>query len=212
MLTVPASLPPARHLSAEDAAWPRLDHWPRSHPQPAELTGIGDLALLEKPLVGFLCSRRAPGGVVIAVHDWARAARDAGVAVVSGFQSPLERDALRFLLRGEQPVVICPARGIATYRLPGEWHEPLRQGRLVVVSPFADRQRRMTAELAAERNRFVAALAERVLIAHATPGGALAGLAAEVVGWGKPLLTFENPANEPLRSAGAREWHGGVIG
>jgi predicted Rossmann fold nucleotide-binding protein DprA/Smf involved in DNA uptake len=199
------ALPAPQRLIAGDAVYPRLPYWPPAVPLPAELTVSGEPALLTRPLLAFLCSRRAPGGVVIAVHDWARAARDAGVPVVSGFQSPLERDALRFLLRGEQPVVICPARGIGGYRLPAEWREPLRQGRLAVVSPFADRQRRITAELAAERNRFVAAVAERVLIAHATPGGALAGLAAEVAGWSKPLFTFDDPANEPLRSAGARE-------
>jgi predicted Rossmann fold nucleotide-binding protein DprA/Smf involved in DNA uptake len=151
---------------------------------------IGDPACLEGPLVGFLCSRRAPGKVVIAVHDWARAARDAGAGVISGFQSPLERDALRFLLRGDQPVVVCPARGIGRYRLPAEWRTPLAAGRLTVVSPFGDRDRRMTAWLASERNRFVAAVAERVLIAHASPAGAVAGLAAELELWSKPRLVL----------------------
>lgn len=134
----------------------------------------------------------------------ARVARDARVPVVSGFHSPLERDALRFQLRCEHPVVIFPARGIGSYRLPAEWREPLRQGRLAVVSPFADRQRRMTAESAAERNRFVAALAERVLIAHATPGGALAGPAAEVAGWGKLVYAFDDTSNAELVGRGAQ--------
>ena len=38
-------------------------------------------------------------------YDWATEMRDKGVCVMGGFQSPLERDVLTFLLKGKQPVV-----------------------------------------------------------------------------------------------------------
>jgi predicted Rossmann fold nucleotide-binding protein DprA/Smf involved in DNA uptake len=188
---------------------PTLKHWPEAVPRSAECMVLGDASLLDHDLIGILCSRRAPGPVVIATHDWARAARDASIPVIGGFQSPMERDALRFLLRGEQPVIICPARGISSYRMPAEWRKPIDSGRLAVVSPFADRHRRMTAQLAAERNRFVAAVAAGLLIAHASPGGVLETLHSEIIHWGKPIFTFDHPANSSLISAGAEVWHEG---
>jgi predicted Rossmann fold nucleotide-binding protein DprA/Smf involved in DNA uptake len=173
---------------------------------PEEITVIGEPGLLEQPLLGFFCSRRAPGGVILKAYDWARAARDAGLTVVGGFQSPMERECLDFLLRGTQPVVICPARGIGGMRLPEEWRGAVEQGRLLVLSPFADRQRRATSELAAERNRFVAALAERILIAHAAPGGTLRALMEEVRAWDKPVYTFDDPSNVELLGRKAQRW------
>lgn len=190
-------------LSATDAAYPPMLP---GYPPPAELAVLGEVALLRLPLLGFFCSRRAPGSVILRAYDWAREARDAGVPVIGGFQSPMERECLEFLLRGTQPVVVCPARAIGGMRLSREWNEAIEQGRLLVLSPFADRHRRATARLAAERNRFVAALAERVLIAHASPGGKLLALTEEVRGWGKPVYAFDDPANGELLECMAQRW------
>jgi predicted Rossmann fold nucleotide-binding protein DprA/Smf involved in DNA uptake len=83
------------------------------------------------------------------------------------------------------------------------WREAIEQGRLLLLSPFTDRERRATVALAAKRNRFVAALAERILIAHASPGGALMALAEEALEWGKPVCSFDDPANAELLERGA---------
>jgi len=43
--------------------------------------------------------------------DWAAKVRDAGICVIGGFQSALEKDVLRVLLKeGTQPVVMVLAR------------------------------------------------------------------------------------------------------
>ena len=62
--------------------------------------------------------------------------------------------------------------------------------------------RRMTADTALTRNRFVAALADSVLIAHAQPGSKTESLAQEVIGWGKPVHTLDHPANDSLLAIG----------
>ena len=59
----------------------------------------------------IICSVSCPGGVVIKTYDAVRELRDAGVFVAGGFHSPVERGCLDFLLRGAQPVVLCPACG-----------------------------------------------------------------------------------------------------
>ena len=62
------------------------------------------------------------------MYDLSRAMRDAGVPVIGGFQSPMEKECLRILLRGDQPVVVCPARGIENMRIPREWREAAGRG------------------------------------------------------------------------------------
>ena len=163
----------------------------------------GNLSLLDEPLTALFCSNRCPGDLILKTYDLARAMRDAGVTVIGGFQTPMERECLRLLLRGDQPVVVCPARGIDNMRIPRDWRPALDDGRLLVLSPFLTTVRRPTAELAAQRNDLVADLAERVFIAHAAPGSKTETFARTLAASGKPLLTLDSPANENLVEMGA---------
>ena len=172
-------------------------------PLPPETAHIGNLRLLDEPLTALFCSRRCPGDLILKTYDLARAMRDAGVPVIGGFQTPMEQECLRLLLRGGQPVVVCPARGVEGMRVPREWRAALDEGRMLALSPFPSAQRRMTAALAARRNEFVAALAARVFIAHAAPGGRTEAFARTLADAGKPLLTLDSPANANLLSLGA---------
>ena len=70
----------------------------------------GNLDMLEERLTALFCSVRCPGDLILKTYDLARLLRDAGTPVIAGFQSPMEKDCLEILLRGRQPVVICPAR------------------------------------------------------------------------------------------------------
>ena len=163
----------------------------------------GDLGLLDEPLTALFCSNRCPGDLILKTYDLARAARDAGVPVIGGFQTPMERECLRLLLRGEQPVVVCPARGIANMRVPRGWRPALDDRRLLVLSPFPAAARRPTAALAARRNGLVADLAQRVFIAHAAPGSRTEAFARGLAESGKPVLTLDSPANANLVEMGA---------
>ena len=171
---------------------------------PPETAYHGSLRLLEAPLTALFCSVRCPGDLILKTYDLAGAMRDAGVAVIGGFQTPMEKECLRLLLRGEQPVVVCPARGIEKMRIPAAWRPAIGEGRLLVLSPFPPSRRRPTAETATRRNELVGTLASRVFIAHAAPGGKTEDLARKVVASGKPLLTLHSPANANLVGMGAR--------
>ena len=170
---------------------------------PATLGVLGDPRILSRPLVGLLCSAQLPPSAALAVSDLARALRDAGVAVVSGFQSAGERECLTFLLRGRQPVVICPARGLGGMRLPAAWLAAVGEGRLALVSALPDRVRRPTAAIAEARNRLVVTLSDALVVLHATPNGRLAKLAAESLRAGRRVYCLDLPENGDLRVAGA---------
>ena len=73
------------------------------------LTALGNLELLNQPLVGVASSRQCPARLIIAAQDWAKAAREQGLALVGGFHSPVEEEVLRVALRGSAGVVFCLA-------------------------------------------------------------------------------------------------------
>ena len=173
---------------------------------PVQLIALGNVDLLALPSISLFCSARCPGHAILATYDQAAHWRDAGQCVVSGFHSPVEKECLRILLRGKSPIIICPARGMLRNipADPVDCRAAFDDGRLLLVSPFPDNVRRVTAETATIRNRFVAALAATVAVAHAAPGSKIEALSLELLAKGKPLFTLDHPANAALIQAGAR--------
>lgn len=159
-----------------DALWPRVLTKRLGTSPPPQLTALGNLDLLALPKTTLFCSARCPGDVILRTYDQAAKWRDAGRCVISGFHSPVEKECLQILLRGSQPIIICPARTLPQ-RVPPDWKQPLASGRLLILSGFNASERRVTTELAARRNEFVAALADEVWFAHITPGGQMERLA-----------------------------------
>jgi hypothetical protein len=171
--------------------------WPR-------LWALGDRAILGRTLLGLFCSSQCPGDIILRTYDLARCLRDAGVPVIGGFHSPMEEECLDLLLRGSQPVVVCPARSIERMRVPAAWKKPIDQGRLLVLSPFPFQHSRPTVPLAAKRNGLVAEIARTVFVAHAAPKSKTDAFCRQVLAEGKPLWTFEIPTAEPIQALGAR--------
>ena len=169
-----------------------------------QIKSKGNTRLLEEPLTALFCSQRCPGDLILKTYDLARAMREAGVVVIGGFQTPMEKECLHLLLRGSQPVVVCPARGIDSMRVPREWRAALGEDRLLVLSPLPSTRSRPTAELATQRNDLVAELAAQVFIAHAAPGSKTEAFARKLAALGKPLLTLDSPANANMVEMGAK--------
>src|SRR5215467_5057968 len=167
-----------------------------------QIWALGNLDILTMPLLGFFCATRCPGSVILRTYDLAVALREAGVPVIGGFHTPMEKECLEVLLRGRQAVVICPARNIERLRMPMSWRQPYDKGRLLVLSPFVARQRRPTTELAEDRNRFVATLATDILVAYAGPGSKTAQLCGELVAQHRRAYTLDLPENAHLVQCG----------
>jgi len=84
-----------------------------------------------------------------------------------------------------------------------EWQKAVDAGRLLLLSPFGDKQKRVTTKLAVERNRFVAAISDQVLIPYAAPGSKTEALFRELIASGKRVYTFESRSNDLMISSGA---------
>ena len=145
-----------------------------------QLSARGNLDLLALPKTALFCSARCPGKAILAAFDQAALWRDAGRCLISGFHSPVEKECLRILLRGSQPIIVCPARSLAKMRLAADWQKPLADGRLLILSCFSGNEHRVTGALAVRRNEFVAALADEVWFAHIVPSGKMQRLAQKI--------------------------------
>ncbi len=165
-----------RTISAAEIRPARAGGTPLLPEMPSHLSVLGAPALLRGNKVALFCSTRCPGDLILKAYDLAKRLRDDGATVISGFHSPVEKECLRILLRGKQPIIICPARSLANLRLPSEWKRPLEGGRLLLLSPFGARHRRVTADLARRRNEFVAAIADKLCFIHVSAGGELEAL------------------------------------
>ena len=161
---------------------------------PPAVTVRGNLSTLDGTLTGG----------TLKTYDLARRLRETDVTVAGGFQSPMEKECLDVLLRGSASVIVCPARGLGRMRIPKGWRDPLAEGRLLILSFFDDRVRRATASTAVRRNACVAALADRILIAHAEKGGKIEALCKHALASGKPVFTLESADNAHLMELGAR--------
>ena len=155
-------------------------------------------------LWALFCSSKCPGEIILKAHDLAQRFKETGIPTIGGYHSPVEQECLRVLLRGSQPILLCPARSIENMRLKPVWKDALTEKRLLILSIFEKHHRRSTTVLANQRNAFVAALADKICIAHAAEDSKILEFAQMVLAWGKPVFTFETSANDTLFQLGAR--------
>ena len=159
---------------------------------------------LNGDLWALFCSSRCPGQIILKSHELAQQFRESGTPTIGGYHSPVEKECLRVLLRGSQPIILCPTRSIENMRLNPAWKGGLAEGCLLFLSTFDSKHRRSTAALASQRNTFVAALADKICIAHASEGSKMLQFAQQISEWGKSLFTFDVPANRSLFQCGAQ--------
>jgi predicted Rossmann fold nucleotide-binding protein DprA/Smf involved in DNA uptake len=174
----------ALRLVRSDDAYPviLLDRLGEKAPEP--LTAFGPVETVANRKTALFCSARTPGEAILRAHDMARRLRDEGTTVISGFHSPIEKECLSILLRGKQPIIICPARAIEGMRIPTECRPAFETGRILFLSPFAEKPRRVDRDSALYRNQIVAALADSAYLAHVQPGGDTERVALFLNKWG----------------------------
>src|SRR3990172_7873240 len=99
---------------------------------PGFVTALGNLDILlqrgtphRAPTLALFCSVKCPGNLILQTYDLAQDLRQAGVPVIGGFPSPMERECLTILLLGTQPIIVCPARSVTGMRFRSEYRKPL---------------------------------------------------------------------------------------
>ena len=171
---------------------------------------LGNAALMQRPKVAFLSSRKVAPAAVMRCYDWATGMRGGGgtpggsarrlappgdgghagrvtlPCVVGGFQSALERDVLKLLLPAGGPsIVMVLARGMWR-SVPTEYREAINAGRMLVVSPFSQGVVRVSKETAERRNGGILDHCDEAVFASLAPNGSLARLVTA-----RPNLRFQ---------------------
>jgi len=141
------------------------------------MRSLGNVELLDLYKVAFLCSRKYPETAAANSYRWADEQREKGVCVISGYHSPIEKDVLRRLLQGRQPIIVALAKGLQ--KLETELSAPIEAGRLLVITRYADSVSHACESKCFQRNRMMIGMADEIVIAHASAGGNLERLCAE---------------------------------
>jgi len=170
---------------------------------PVTLTAIGNINLLQNKTLAVFSSSKCPGNIILKTYDLMKKLRDSELTVISGFHSPIERECLNILLKGKQPIIVCPARSIEGMKIKKEFNRPIEEGRLLLLSPFEKKHKRISAQRSDFRNHFIAAIADKILVPHAAPGSKTEKLCSELIGKGKAVVTFETEHTRNLRELGA---------
>lgn len=132
--------------------------------------GNKDILNLEK--TAFLCSRKVPAEIVLKSYDWAKEQRKKGVCVVCSNHSQIEKDVFQILLKGKQPLILVLARSMKK-RLEPEIKEAVENNRLLIISPFDKKIKRITRETAEIRNKYIIEISNKITVAYKTPKGQL---------------------------------------
>ena len=173
-------------LNLGDAEYPARLHERLGDRVPKTLTLLGNPSLLAQPQTALFCSITSPPDTIQRGRESAGALLRQGRTVISGFHSPVEKECLKILLTGKQPIIIAPLRALSeATRVPKEWRTALESGQLVLVSPF-EKSHRPDEDTARRRNEVVAALADEIFILYAEPGGNVERISQLAQRWGIP--------------------------
>jgi REP element-mobilizing transposase RayT len=133
---------------------------------------LGNRALLELPNVGFLASRGEA-----ALHG--NFPLKSGEVIMSGFLSPMERALFKAGLANRKPMIWVKPWALEE----GIDYPPIstatKEGRLLIISPFADQVDTPSVRRAAWCNQYVLAHSNRMVIGHLNPSGMLACILTE---------------------------------
>lgn len=140
---------------------------------------LGNQDILKNKKTAFLCSRKCPSGIILKTLDWAKERKNAGDCVISGFHSQIEKDVFDILLKGTQPIILVLARGLMK-KIPADLLREVEKKRLLIVSPFEERNNRVTQENANMRNKIMIEMADEIFVAYKTEGGNLEKMLFEI--------------------------------
>ncbi len=152
---------------ARIAEYIRMNPWRCVQDFGGGLRGIGNPALWNREKLGVLCSRAAPRIGRLPTAD----------AYLGGWHSPKEKEILDWLLKNRQPVIACPAWGIADSAFAPGARDALEENRMLILEMHDTAGNLAAAEA---RNRFVIKHADALFTPHITKGGMLDRLLKEV--------------------------------
>ena len=134
---------------------------------------IGNISLLDRKKIGYFASGTIASQCVLPTLDWAaEVAKHDDVAIVSGFHSKMEREALDFLLRGRCGIICVLARSIYK-KIPDRFREAYDTGRILFISPCKTSAVMTSRHLCQQRNEYVTSISDELVFSSLTTESSL---------------------------------------
>lgn len=173
------------------------------------LSALGNLALLEKPGLGFCGSRKASARGLAVTTDCAEQAVFAGFTVISGYAAGVDFAAHRTALEHGGNTVLVLAEGIDHFRVRKDLRPVWDWSRVLVISQFAPNAI-WQAYRAMQRNEIIILLSRAMIVVEAGETGGTLAAGMRALELNKPLFVaeYENldevaPGNAKLLAKGA---------
>ena len=139
------------------------------HRSPPLLYGAGDPKLLSRGGLAVVGSRNASAEEIDFTRDVASQCAREGVTVISGGARGVDQESVHTALEAGGSAAAVLAENLDRAARSGQWRAAVREGRLVVVSPYGVRNR-FTVGSAMGRNKHIYALADYALVVACTAG------------------------------------------
>lgn len=137
---------------------------------------LGNQKLLKRHKISFFASSKTSSSSVLPTLDWAtEIAKREDVAVCSGFQSPLEKEILPYLLKGKCGIIIGLNRGIYK-KTPQKFLDAYNSGRILFFSLENGNIIMPSKSNAEKRNNYLASIADELVFASLTKDSGLYSL------------------------------------
>lgn len=177
---------------------------------PERLYVWGNLALLEKPSIGFCGSRNVSDKGIDVTIDAARQIAEQDWVVVSGHARGVDTAAHRTALENNASTIIIAAEGIENFKLRKELKDIAKAEQILIISEF-DAHARWSVFNAMKRNKTIIGLSDAMILIEARlEGGTFeAGKAALQLKTPLYVAEYQNPGdnaagNEYFLKRGAR--------
>lgn len=134
---------------------------------------LGNMGLLTLRKVGFLASRKVNPTSVIPTINWAnKISHDPNVAIISGFQSTLEREVLDIALKGTCGIIYVLNRSL--YRqIPLNLRPAFNSNRILFISLTSEKTTRPSSVNANIRNHHITNIADSLIFASVDEASSL---------------------------------------
>ena len=137
---------------------------------------LGNQELLKLRKIAFFASSKTKSSSVLPSLDWVtEIAKREDVAVCSGFQSPLEKEILPYLLKGKCGIIIGLNRGIYK-KIPQKYQDAYNSGRILFISLESEGIIMPGKYNAKKRNRYLYSISDEIVMASLKEGSSLYGL------------------------------------
>lgn len=172
--------------------------------KPPTLWYSGEPRLLTGKLLGIMSARQIDSDLASKSSQLLKQlATLQETAFIGGWHSPLEKEALRFLLTSQAPMVFCVAKSLNRFIPSVEVRDRLDRGRALLLTHCSAKAKRISRDASVRRNQLAVGLADALLVLSAPEGSASLKLAKSASRRGKPVLTPEHPMNMELLATGA---------